>query len=204
MKKLFLVLLFFPFAKNLTGQSAWTEKRNQDGIKISTRPSQLSKFSDILVEADFQGNANQLLAILLNVENYPQWAYATKSASVVKKNSPDDLIYYSEINVPWPSTNRDLYAHCRLIRNPDAHSFKMTAIGIKDYQPAKNNIVRIPLSIGTWEVTTLPNNKIHVVYLLQFDPGGAVPAWLLELFSTKGPYETFANLKKRMELLNKS
>jgi hypothetical protein len=203
MKALILSIAFLNFGFSLTGQEAWDLKKEEDGIKIYSRPSRLTKFEEIKVETDFTGNINQLASILLAVDKYAQWAYATKSSIIIKKTGPNDLIYYSEINVPWPSTNRDFYAHCKMVTNPANRSFKMTATGLKDYLPVKNNIVRVPLSIGTWEATTISNKIIHVVYILEFDPGGSVPAWLLELFSTKGPLETFANLKKKMELLNK-
>jgi hypothetical protein len=205
MKALIIAIAFLNFAFSLDAQNAegWVLKKEQDGIRIYSRPSRLTKFVEIRVETDIIGNITQLASILLAVENYPQWAYSTKIASIIKKTGPNDLIYYSEINVPWPSTNRDFYAHCKMVTNTTNHSFKMTATGLKDYLPVKNNIVRVPLSIGTWEASAISNKLVHVVYTLDFDPGGSVPAWLLDLFCTKGPLETFANLKKKMELLNK-
>jgi len=42
-------------------------------------------------------------------------------------------------------------------------------------------------------------NKIQVRYFLNIDPGGAIPAWITNLFITKGPYETFVNLAKQLK-----
>ena len=200
--KLFIsLLLLLPFAYSY-GQGAWVLSKQENGIKIYSRHSEHSKFDDIKVETDFTGNVSQMASILTDVEKYPQWAYATKTCKLVKKTNNNDFIYYSEIDVPWPSTDRDLYAHCKITLNRDTHSFKLIAEAIKDYAPEKKDIIRIGLSKGIWNVTTVSNKMIHVEYTLELDPGGTVPAWLLNLFSTKGPMETFASLKKKMTSLN--
>jgi len=202
MKTLILLFVALPF-RHSSGPGIWMFVRQEDGIKMYNRQSAQSKFNDIKIETDLPGNLTQIAAILLDVGKYTEWAYATKSAVVVKKISNDEFIYYSEIDVPWPANNRDFYAHCKATFDPASRSLKVTSVSIKDYLPEKKNIVRIPLSKGLWNITAVSDKMIHVEYILEFDPGGIVPAWLLNLFSTKGPMETFANLKHKMQLLNK-
>jgi hypothetical protein len=36
--------------------------------------------------------------------------------------------------------------------------------------------------------------RLFIVYFLEMDPGGSVPAWITNMFVAKGPYETFSNL----------
>jgi len=203
MKTAFIFLFFLSTAVSLTAQNNWVFKKERDGIKIYNRHSDISRFNDIKVEMDLVGTIYQLAAILLDVERYPQWAYGTKSCVLVKRISNREIIYYSEIEVPWPATNRDFYASFKVIFDSAARSLKVISAGIRNYQPEKKNLVRIPLSNGLWNVSTISDKKIHLQYILQLDPGGSVPGWVLNLFSAKGPLETFGNLKKKMELLNK-
>jgi hypothetical protein len=203
MKAFITLYLFLSFASSSAGPGPWILAKEQEGIKIYNRKSEHSKFDDIKVETSFDGTASQLISILSDVAKYTEWAYATKSSIMIKKISNSEFIYYSEIDVPWPSTDRDLYSHCRIISDHTLHSFKFIAEGIKDYAPVKKDIVRIPLSKAVWNITPLSDKKISVEYILELDPGGTVPAWLLNLFSTKGPMETFGNLKKRTRLLSK-
>jgi hypothetical protein len=39
---------------------------------------------------------------------------------------------------------------------------------------------------------------VNVEYTLFADPGGSVPAWLINLFITKGPMESFKKLKEHL------
>jgi len=63
--------------------------------------------------------------------------------------------------------------------------------------------VRIPMSLAIWTVTTGSDNTVHLQYVLQLDPGGSVPAWILNAFCLKAPMETFTNLKRRMMEMNR-
>ncbi|HLK30448.1 MAG TPA: START domain-containing protein [Puia sp.] len=201
MKALMLLFLLLPYSSRMPG--SWLLVKEQDGIKMYNRPSEHSKFNDIKIETEFAGTLQQLANILADVEKYTDWAYGTKTSTMIKKTSAYDFIYYSEIDVPWPANNRDFYAHCKIMLDSATQSLKVVSASIKNYMPEKKNIVRLPLSSGTWNVTALPNKKIHLEYILELDPGGNVPAWLLNLFSSKGPMETFENLKRKMKTLNR-
>lgn len=203
MKTLFIYLFFLTASVSLLAQDDWTFKKEKDGIKVYSRHSAVSRFNDLKIEMDLPGTVTQLGDILIDVEKYPQWAYGTKTCTLIKKVNSREVIYYSEIEVPWPATNRDFYANFKLTYDSSGRSLNVVSNGLKNYQPDKKDLVRIPLSRGLWNISTVSNKKIHLVYVLQLDPGGSVPAWVLNLFATKGPLETFENLKKKMELLNK-
>jgi hypothetical protein len=195
---LFLQLITFG-----SGANDWTLKDQRDGISVYTRHSELSKFNDIEVEMDLPGTAAQLFSILLDVEKYPQWAYCTKSSTLVKKIGNNELIYYSEISAPWPLSNRDFYADVKLSCDSSKHSWCMVSTGLKGFLPEKKGLVRIPRSKAVWNISQKSDNVVHLQYILQIDPGGCLPAWIVNMFATKGPMETFGTLRKKMETLNR-
>ncbi len=189
-------------AGSLHAQNKWIVRKDKEGIKISTRQSDRSLFNDIKVEMDLPGSIYQLATILMDVDQYTQWSNSLKKSVLIKKESTNKLVYYSEINAPWPASNRDLYAVMNITTDSVSQSLKVISVGEKNYQPAIKNLVRIPYSKGVWEITTVTNKSIHLNYVLEVDPGGSVPAWIMNLFSTKAPMETFENLKNKMALLN--
>jgi len=202
MKALFVCLLTLPSFLPASDKNQWTLRREKDGINIYSRPSDYSKFNDIRVDMDLPGTIDQLATILRDVSKYPDWVYATRTSKMVRKVSDNEFIYYAEVGTPWPAANRDYYADMKIAFNPSNRSMSVFSIGMKDFQPEKKDLVRIPMSKGIWTVTTQSEKKIHLQYTLQIDPGGAVPAWILNSFATKAPIETFSNLKRKMEELN--
>jgi hypothetical protein len=183
-------------------QNNWVLQKKKDGIQISNRPAASSSFNDVRVEVDLPGTIEQLAAILQDVPTYTQWSYATKKSILTKTLGPGKFIYYSEIEVPWPATNRFFYAIFDLKTDPYNRSFQVVASNLPDYQPETKDLVKVPFTKGVWNVTSKPNRVIHIDYILQLNPGGSLPAWVLNLFSTKGPLETFENIREKMMALN--
>ncbi len=197
-----VILLMVVFQLPLFAQNDWTVQKVKDGIKISSRHSPSSPFNDIRVELDVTGNIDQLEAILVDVNKYKEWSYATKISRLVKSLSPGKFIYYTEIEVPWPATNRAFYANFELKKNLTEKSMHVIAVNVPDYEPIPKDLVQVTLTRGTWNITTITNKSIHIDYVLEMNPGGSLPVWVLNLFSTKGPMESFENIKKKMNELN--
>jgi hypothetical protein len=144
----------------------------------------------------------QLAGILLDVNHYKDWSYATKKSILIKQLGPGKLIYYTEIEVPWPATNRCFYANFEMKENTAAHSVQVISENLPDYGSVSSDLMKVPFTKGVWNITTISKEKIHVDYVLELNPGGSLPAWVLNLFSTKGPLETFENIKKKVAALN--
>jgi hypothetical protein len=202
MKGVHLLLYTCILWNSSTAQDNWTLQKEKDGIKISNRHSATSSFNDVRVEMDLPGNIDQLAAILLDVNKYVEWAYATRKSVLIKQLTPGKLIYYSEIEVPWPATDRYFYAEFELSKDPTGRTIRVVSSSTPYEGPVPKDLVKVPYSKGSWSITQLSKNTIHVDYVLELDPGGSLPAWVLNLFSTKGPMETFENIKSKMTALN--
>jgi hypothetical protein len=181
------------------GQDGWKLKTNKDSIAIFTRTFPDSKFKAIKVEVELDATLSQLVAVILDVNTGAEWVYSTKSSVLLKQVSPSELYYYSEVNVPWPAANRDFIAQLKAVQ--DSHSRVVTIYGptFPDYLPAKKDIVRVRRSEGKWVISPVAKNRIRVEYTLRVDPGGDLPAWLVNMFASKGPYESFRKLKEQLQ-----
>jgi hypothetical protein len=187
---------------SISGQNNWVPQKEKDGIKISSRRAASSQFDDVHVEVDLPGNIEQMKSILLDISHYKDWSYAMKKSVLIKELGPGKLIYYSEIEVPWPATDRYFYANFDLKEDSLNHSIKLISENIPDYLPASKDLLQVTSVKGLWNISTISKKTIHVDYILELNPGGSLPSWVLNLFSTKGPLETFENIKQKMTALN--
>jgi len=181
-----------------SAQPDWELRAEKKDIKVYTRTYADSKYKAIKVELILQTTLSRLVTVLLDIKAAPEWVYATKSATLLKQVSPSELIYYSEVKLPWPMSNRDFIAH--LITTQDPNTRVVTILGptINNYVPEKKELVRVKRSEGKWVLTPVGKDHIRVEYTLRTDPGGDLPAWLFNLFVTKGPVESFENLKTQL------
>ncbi|MFI5157556.1 MAG: START domain-containing protein [Sphingobacteriales bacterium] len=197
-KKLLLFLLLFKVLP-ASAQSDWTFNSKNEGIKIYTSIVPNSKIKAIKVECDYKATPSQFVAVLLDIKNSPEWLYHTKFCKVFKQVSPQDLYYYSEVTLPWPAENRDFVSHLTVSQNPITKVVLVNGPAVPGFIPVKSDIVRVAHSGSQWEITPLNNDEIRVIYTLHVDPGGALPAWLINMFATEAPTQIFKNLKTELQ-----
>ena len=199
-KSVFLtgVLLFF-FSAFSFSQADWTLKLNKDGIKVYTKNLDNSPFKAIKTICTLQTTLSRLAVVLLDIKGGVDWVYATKKCDVLKQISPLEYIYYSEIEVPWPASNRDFIVRVKLTQDEKTKAITVDGENKPGYLPENKNIVRIQRSDAKWFIVPLPNGQVRVEYILQVDPGGNVPSWLINMFATRGPYESFRNLREQVK-----
>lgn len=191
-----LMIGFLFVSISLTGQS-WKLKDDEEGIKVYTRTVENSDIKAIKVECTIEATLSQLTAVLLDIPASDEWIYATKYCRVQQTISSSEFIYHSEIDVPWPASNRDFIVRVKL--EQDSITKKLTVDGenLPHYLKEKEGVVRIMHTESSWTVT--PRNKyLDIVFTLHVHPGGSIPAWLINLFATRGPLETFRNLRSQV------
>ena len=90
------------------GQSDWKLTKSKNGINVYTSSVANSSFKAVKVECTISGTYAKLMALLQDVDGFEDWIYKNKKSKILKKNSPNDFIYYSETSMPIPFSNRDV------------------------------------------------------------------------------------------------
>lgn len=194
LQKLYILILISAVYNNANAQTDWQLRKNEEGIKVYVGNSPNSSIKMVKVECIIDATVDQLNAILLDAKAHEQWVYGTKTSYVVKKINSHELIYYSELSMPWPVKNRDVVVHLKLKQLPGG-ALEVRAVAVDGFVPQKD-LVRITNSDVAWKVTPVAANQLKIEYTAMAEPGGYVPAWVVNMFSTQGPFETFKKLRK--------
>ena len=194
-----LALLFFLISFLLNAQTDCELRRSQDSIFVYSCKVKESKIKAIRANFTLPTTLSVLAGHLLDVASYTQWQYSIIETEVLKQESEKEVIYRAEVKAPWPVSNRDLVVRLKIDQDPETKIMTFSIISIPDYIPAREGVVRVPLSAGHWTVTPVGRNKVKINYHFLVDPGGSIPAWLLNLSIAEGPHKTFFNLTKRIK-----
>jgi len=200
MLKFACLTLCTSFVFTAIGQYSWKLSKEKDGIKVYQSESPHSNYKSIKVECVLEGTYDRLITVLNDVTQQKHWVYNNKSSSLLKRISPNEFYYYSETTLPWPMSNRDAVVHFKMQKDSLDRFLKITAISDPDFIPEKSGKVRVPRSDISWHVTMPSAKTINIVYIFDAEPGGSVPAWMANMFTDKGPYESF---KKLSEILKR-
>lgn len=194
-----IILFLIGVCAHARAQGDWQLKRNEDGIKVFTRNDDSTSFKCIRVECTVNATPSQLVALLMDMNRQPDWVYGSKSAEVLKTIKPNEFVFHSEVEVPWPCSDRDYIAHI-VINQASPQLVTIDSRSEPDLLPLRDGVVRVKKSRAHWDVTTVEKNVVKILYTVSFDPSGAVPAWLTNMFVTKGPFLTFQKLKDKVAM----
>jgi hypothetical protein len=196
MKKKFLIILsaLLLVLSAAQAQDAWELRRDDNGIKIYSRRPGDGKIVELRLLCELDGTPDQLIAQLLDINNYTNWVYGNKRSGILKKIDSKDIIYFTEAHLPWPIQDRDLVIELSISPATGNTPLIIKAKSIDGFLPPKKHFIRVPYSLATWRVTPAPNNKIKIDYTFSLDPGGSIPGWLVNLTIATGPYKSFVKL----------
>ena len=131
------------------------------------------------------------------VHTYTEWQHNCEEARTLPQSDGPPLSY-NRIGSPWPVSDRDVVLRSKRsngeggrihieFRNTDAPN-----------APTKTGAVRMPRLEGSYLLEPIEGGT-RVVYTLDSDPGGSLPAWLVRQASKDLPYFTLRNLRERAE-----
>lgn len=195
LKNIFFPCSLFLFFSVCSAQDNWKVTGNRDGIRIYSKKHTDSRINAVKLETVFTATLSQITAVIADVSSYDSWVYNSRATRLLKQVSPSELYYYSEVIFPWPTTNRDFVSHIQISQEPNTKTVTVLANNVSGWEPPRPNLVRITNSAGKWILTPLSKNEVKAEYTLQVDPGGELPVWIINTFSSKGMVQTFKNLR---------
>ncbi|MEP7107647.1 MAG: START domain-containing protein [Ferruginibacter sp.] len=198
MPRIFLILLMGLQATISFGQYNWKQEKDKNGIKVYSSDAENSVFKAIKVECNFTGNYTKLISILTDLPQFSNWIFHSKSNRLLQKNSPLDFIYHTETEMPWPLTNRDAVIHIRIGTDSLPKFLAISGSSEPGLLPKTSGKVRVEHYAATWKVTMPTAQTVQIYYQLEVDPGGSIPGWVANMFSARGPFETFSNLARKL------
>ncbi len=204
MKKICCAIIFvFASLICVQAQNNCKLKKDQDSIKVYTCHTDTSQYKSIIAEFTVNSTLERLISFVLDIPNYTQWQYNTVEAKVIRKISDSEQIYRTVIEAPWPVTNRDMVVHIRMKYDPEKKSTIITTDSENGLIAERKELVRVPSSHAEWSVKQKNERRLEIKYTMQIDPGGSVPAWLVNWVCAQAPYQSFKKLKARLERRSK-
>ena len=196
-KAIFLLLFSLSFISFSSFQttSNWELKKFENGISIYTRETANSKYKELKAVFQIKTSLSSIVALLNDVESYPQWVYRCETSKILLKTSEKHLIRYQTIVAPWPVDNRDVVLEVNYSQDEKTKIVYQKVNALPNYAPKVAGHVRIPEFRATWTLNPLKNGIVEIQYELLVNPGGVIPAWLVNMAMIDGPYDTSLNMK---------
>ncbi|WP_116105714.1 hypothetical protein [Lewinella sp. IMCC34191] len=185
--------------------STVTNAQTTDGFHMQTEEDDVQVFvreeanddMSVRVVTIATTNVARVKATLDDAESYDEWVHRCDGAYVVEGGLPDNYIYVSGIDMPFPFRDKEVVARINQWVD-EAGVLTRTITATPEAIPASNRD-RLTTYFGEWVVTPLKNGTIRLQCTVRTDAGSGLPGWLRREILTGGPAETVANLRRRLE-----
>ncbi|MCX6296774.1 MAG: hypothetical protein NTX97_12055 [Bacteroidetes bacterium] len=192
------LLLFLPFSKPEFPQksvSDWQLQKFENGITVYSRIAENSKYKELKVVYQIKTSLSSIVALLNDAPSFPQWVYRCDASKILKKDSDKHLIRYQTVAAPWPVDDRDMVVDVNTFQDPKTKIVYQKVTCIPDFIPEDKDHIRIREFRGSWTLKPLKNGIVELEYELLVNPGGIVPAWIINMAIVDGPFDTSMNMK---------
>lgn len=193
---IYIGILFF--SSNLFALGEWELEKNANGIKVYTRKNEGDRIKQFKAVSTIFASRMKIAEVVTRITDYPNWYPHCGEAKVRKIVSSTERLVYYRVDLPWPADDRDCLMTMRVKVNK---AKKETIIHFNNSEGEEklSDAIRMTDADGFWKLTSLEDEKTKVTYQFSSDPGGNLPAWIINMFIVDGPYETFIELKKKVE-----
>ena len=196
-----VVSLFLLFNPSFTFQQHppdWELRKNENGIAVYTRYAEGSDLKEVRVVSEVNSTLNGCVALIMDLKNYPNWIYACSEASVLSVVNSQERYQYQVTDVPWPVSDRDVVSYFKIGQDESTKIVTTTNSSDPGRIPEKEGRVRVQYFKTTYKLSPLPNGKVKVEFELYVDPGGNIPAWLINANIVTAPYKTTLAMMKQL------
>lgn len=180
----------------LYAQEDWVLSNDGKDIKTYYRESAESDIKELKIITSVEAPAILVFELLNDIDLYDDWVYRTSEAKLVQYYNKRSLQYYAVVDFPWPFDDREMYIKSSYTISSDQKSISTNSIAVprKDIESRADH-VRITDMVLGWDLEEDEQGVTHVTYVLRSDPGGSIPAWMVNLALEAGPTQTMNNLR---------
>lgn len=189
-----LILIAGLLFSGVANADNWRLVKETSGIQVFTRPMPGTSLKSFRGVVSIPARLTSLVATIDDTSVYPQLFHSTKSAKELKAVNHSEAYKYVVTELPWPAQSRDSIVHSVLKQDKRSKTIQITMNGVPKYIPTKPGLVRIQKMSGRWLLVP-EKNSVKVVYEMSVDPGGNLPAWIVNNMAVDLPFITLNNLR---------
>lgn len=174
-------------------EAEWELKRAKDGIEVYVRPVPGSRYKAFKGVAELDASLASLAAVLDHTEACPHWLHRCESGTLLEKLSATERLFHQVTDLPFPAKTRDAVFHAR-VDYLEGNRILIALEARPDAYPETKHI-RIAQAAGSYLLEPLPKG-VRVTWVQQADPGGRLPAWIVNSLLTDMPFKSLKALRQ--------
>ena len=195
-KYIIYFILFSLILKHPLAASGFTLRKDADGIQVYSRKKADSHLKEFRAVTRVKTSLSSLVSLMKDTASFPKWMHLCTQAEMLQKDNFFERYTYMVNKAPWPMQDRDMIIYSRLKQNKKNGKITIRIEGKKDFIAEKPGLVRVEILLGYYQFTPVGNGEVEIIYQIFTDPGGKLPALVINSQSGDMPFHTLQNMRE--------
>lgn len=180
--------------------SGWDLMLEKNGIKVFTRDWPGSDFIAFKAEQVVQSKLSNIVANFSDIKTFPEWVKDMVDAYEIEPfDDKRSRKIYMRMGLPWPLADRDIVAGQQLTQETDSKVVRIKEWFEGDALPKNEGVIRTPKVNNELVLIPEGNEKTRIVWQGHTEPGGFIPAFIVNFLLEDVFYESVLNMRHRFE-----
>jgi len=180
--------------------SGWNLMLNDAGVEVYTRDWPGSNFVAVKGVQTINSSLSNILANYADVASFPEWVKDMVEARVVDAFDQNrSRKVYMRMGLPWPLRDRDMISGQQFSQNNQSKVVHVKEWYEGDALPPIGGVIRMPRLNSELVLIPLGKNRTKLIYQGHNDPGGFIPAFLVNWMIEEVFFDSMLNMKVRFE-----
>lgn len=191
-----LLITVLSSSVRLMADEEWQTVMELRSIKVYKRMKEGSRLFEFKAVGCLKGTVSEYESVLLETESMPHWVPLCIEAQNIERINDREAIIYVVCKGVWPVADREYTARRVLILDPAIGTMRID-IELVDHQDTIDSAkrIKIPYLKSHWILKEIDSTHTHVELYASVDPGGWLPAWLVNFGYRKVPFKFLRELE---------
>ena len=176
--------------------AGWIKVDTEDGVTVYEK--EVGDFLAFRGEGQITAPVGKLLYVIEDAAHWKDWIENLDKGRVLERKNPFHKVFYQTFDSPFPAEDRDIVYEAKTRREAATGKVFVEMRSVLHPKAPKTVGVRVNLKYTRYEITPLPNGKLHVVLETLSDPGGSLPDFLVNWAQRDYPVKLFQGLRKQV------
>jgi ribosome-associated toxin RatA of RatAB toxin-antitoxin module len=176
----------------------WIPAGTTHGVTLEFRDDPRLEVREVRATTELPFPAARIFPLVCDFTQYGSLVSGVQETRMMSSTAPSDYQIYMRYAPRFLVVSaRDVVVHVRS-QSPADGSSRCDWTDLKEREPERKGIVRMPLLRGSWTIEPLDAARSRVVYQVAVDPGGRLPGWLVRRGAVRALPDVIEQVRHRL------
>ena len=202
------VVVFLFSGPNYSSSFDWNLEMEKNGIRVYLKELQTEDIKAFRGTISINASVDSLLAVIMDIDACTDWLQYCQNPLLLERINFSECYHYLIYNLPFPVVDREFILHTKIKRDHVSGAVTVYSISRPDYclqqqtsdcQLNKDtSLVLVKHSQGSYLLEPVENGITKLTWTQYTNPGGYIPAWLVNQIIRQVAYHTLQGLRVKV------